>query len=169
MDGVTLARDLTLRGDLKVTHGLTLRGARLIANTPVFATFNVFFLGSQTLGGTGEVVFAGSGFYTLTAQEDVPSQGSASLTIGPEITVHGGGATFTRTGDASILNQGTITADVAGQRLTFADSGFSGRAVNQGTLKAVNGGAFCNRTACKTRAPFRPATAASCGWGWVRR
>jgi len=81
----------------------------------------------------------------------------ATLTIGPGITIHGNGYVQGQYGNDSLLNQGTIAADVRANDLRDGASW-----TNQGTLRASNGGTlqvtgynWVNQGRC------RPARAAS--------
>src|SRR5205814_8098333 len=80
LDGVTLSTGLTVGNFLTVKNGLTLNGPLILGSAG-----GVQFLGTQTLGGTGEVVFAGAS-NLLSAQGNGTQAGAASLTIGPNIT-----------------------------------------------------------------------------------
>jgi hypothetical protein len=85
--------------------------------------------GDQTVGGTGQVVFGGSG----------PSVGLGvrftTLTIGAGLTIRGGSGTL---GDRSdpLINLGTIVADVAGGTIFIRGKPFT----NSGTITELNGG-----------------------------
>ncbi|MEO8428278.1 MAG: Ig-like domain-containing protein, partial [Verrucomicrobiota bacterium] len=129
LDGVTLDADMTLTDDryLNVMNGLTLNGTLTIA---ALSGAGLDFLGTQTLGGKGQVVFAEPGQYRLRPQ-------SGTLTIGPGLTIRGGSGRIggSSLGASSIINQGTIAADVAGQALTFFGDAFT----NQGTVEVKNG------------------------------
>ena len=143
LDGVTLGSDLTLiRGAaLFVKNGLTLASARLILSSDLNGSAqSLVFLGSQMLGGTGEVVFGGSsGNNFLVARGDSTPEGAAVLTIGAGITVHG-----TQSGNVQgaysydlVINQGIISADTAGQMITIGIG--SDHFINQGTVSAPLG------------------------------
>jgi len=143
LDGVTLGSDLTLiRGvALFVKNGLTLASARLILSSDLNGSAqSLVFLGSQMLGGTGEVVFGGSsGNNFLVARGDSTPEGAAVLTIGAGITVHG-----TQSGNVqgaysydSVINRGIISADTAGQMITIGIG--SDHFINQGTVSAPSG------------------------------
>ena len=134
LNGVTLngRLDLASNGGIeRVTNGLTLNNATIdIGANSIFAP-----QGDQTIGGTGSIVFAdnnGSNRFTVEA---------GVLTIGPNVTVRGntgtiGGQVFVG-GAASLINNGTISADVAAGTITL---GVSGGITNNGTLSALNGG-----------------------------
>lgn len=145
LDGVTLATDISVptSSQLNVTNGLTLsNNAKVTLVGSAAISVLQFGAGIQTLsaalGGTGEVVFAGS-----TGQNYLRAFGAgtvaSNLTIGPGITVRGtqGGLFQTSGVNDSILNQGTILADGAGKTVTL-----SGNWSNSGLLRAMNGGAL---------------------------
>ena len=133
-----MSTGLTVGNFLTVKNGLTLNGPLILESAG-----GVQFLGTQTLGGTGEVVFAGAS-NLLNAQGDRTQAGAATLTIGPNITVHGsrGGlyGLFYVLGFDTILNQGIIAADTTNQTITLGLVGVGGTVINQGTVQALNGG-----------------------------
>jgi hypothetical protein len=110
LDNVTVASDLTIPYGAIVTvqNGLTLANHSLSINaTDYNKPTNLLFDGTQTLGGTGDLVMTGP--YAVVA----PSNGT--LTVGPGVTVRtlgtGGG---TLGADAlPLVNQGTITSATA--------------------------------------------------------
>jgi hypothetical protein len=147
-DGVTLSENLTvLAGTLTVTNGLTLSGAALTLASSSSRQADVLFLGTQTLGGSGEVLFAGTDLPLnpnhLYVDGNGTPAGAATLTIGPGISIHGtaSGNVIERSGNNTIVNQGTISADTAGHTILFGvNSGYGKSAVNLGTLQAINEG-----------------------------
>ncbi len=135
LDGVTL-QDTTLdipAGQIYVTHGLTLDGSDVRFNNTQYngsGSPRLRFDGSQTLSGSGRVLFAGSNW-----GGEVTVQGGR-LTIGPDVTLETAGfdGTFYDYGNGTIDNRGTIRAD-------------DGRTLNvnlplnnRGTLQATSGG-----------------------------
>jgi MBG domain (YGX type)/SdrD B-like domain/Putative Ig domain len=146
LNGVTLDFGAELDGTWLVQNGLTLpsnptSNLRIGSDTssPLF-TGNVTFVGSQTLGGTGDVIFGASVSNTLG-----PQAGS-TLTIGPGITVRGTAGTL-GTASAPLVLQGAVRADHAGGTLTVTGTNWS----NQGMLSAEGGnltlqGAWTNPT-----------------------
>ena len=113
-----------------VQLGLVLNATALIGG-PGATLSSLVFLGTQTLSGTGTVLFGSvyaSGAATDPNQLPIEpglllSQPGSSLTIGPGITVSGGGFGFLGVGadaiiggstDVSVVNQGTIDAAVFG-------------------------------------------------------
>ena len=109
LDGVTLGADVSvgMNSILRVRNGLTLAGSTITV-APLNNESNVrtlSFDGPQTLGGTGSVApwCNNLGF-------DGRILGNNTLTVGPGITIRGGGTVF-----ANILvNQGALIADTFG-------------------------------------------------------
>ena len=144
LNGVTMDTSLTVEGSLTVTGGLTLNSANLLIGVSNNNGANyVTFMGTQTLSGTGQVLFE-SPVQTndIYAEGNGTQSGAATLTIGPGITVSDpqGGNLFCQYSYDSILNQGTINADTQGVTLTLGNS--SGSFSNTGTMKATAGGAL---------------------------
>lgn len=145
LDGVTLAGtlDLTTNVSARVTGGLTLNGGTVLlgSSTGNYGVLS-FDGGSQTLGGTGTVVFGTSFSDFLQAG---PTSGSA-LTIGPNVLVRGatgsvgysvdwGGPT-----DVSVTLRGTIDADTAGGSITVLnDTNYSSGTLTGGTWESTAG------------------------------
>jgi RHS repeat-associated protein len=113
---------------LSVANGLELNGTAQIGNTTNSNWGQVRFSGSQTLNGTGSVVFGGA-----NPNELFVSPSGGGLVIGPGITVTGQNGALTGTGTFWYLNQGTI-ASVGGGSLTI-----SGTWTNTGTINVTNG------------------------------
>jgi hypothetical protein len=124
-------------GNLFVTGGLTLNGTASTEGASGFLT-GITFTGTQTLSGTGSIVFNGT-----TGSNPFINIGNAGnvLTIGPNITIRTG----TRGGNIgssgrSIINQGTISAETSGQTLDV-----SGNTVtNMGTISLTAGALSIN-------------------------
>ena len=83
--------------------------------------------GDQTLGGAGQVVFGGTGPSVALGVR------STTLTIGAGLTIRGGGTLGDRA--ATLINLGTIVADVAGATLVVAGGPFT----NQGLVETRPG------------------------------
>ncbi|MEF8754510.1 MAG: choice-of-anchor D domain-containing protein [Accumulibacter sp.] len=134
LDAVSLAGTLDLAsatGIERLTNGLTLSGSTInIGSGSVLAP-----QGNQTISGTGTIVFAdGSGSNRLNVE-------AGNLVIGSGVTVRGqtgsiGQQSFVG-GAATLSNNGTIQADVAGGTVSLAVNGLT---TNNGTLAALNGG-----------------------------
>ena len=144
LDGVTVNGVLdvgnTYNGSvLTVTNGLVLHGTALVGNPIDMSYGYISFAGSQTLSGNGTVVFGNNAslFNTLRV-----ANGGTTLTIGPDVTVHGNNGVIGYNGslggsaNVTVINQGTISADVSGGTITITGLNFQ----NQGTLEAIAGG-----------------------------
>ena len=144
LDGVTLAGTLdvgnTVNGaELTVTNGLVLNGTALVGN-PTNSTYGVVsFAGSQTLGGSGTVMF---GDYPSAAVNALRlADGGTTLTMGLGITVEGQNGTIGYSSawggpqNVSVVNQGVISANVSGGTIALTPQSFS----NQGTVAALQG------------------------------
>ncbi|MDB5348932.1 MAG: repeat-associated core domain protein [Planctomycetota bacterium] len=138
LDGVTLdgTFDMSDPGVRSVTvvNGLTVNGSLLVGKASSsggdFGT--VYLSGSQTIGGTGQVVFGANPRNVLQ-----PSVQDATLTFGSGLRIRGGSGIVDPAGyRATFVNQGTVQADVAGGQISV-NLGNAGR--NEGTIKALNG------------------------------
>ncbi|MFZ5493268.1 MAG: beta strand repeat-containing protein [Pseudomonadota bacterium] len=133
LNGVTLNGTLDLAsgtGIERVAGGLTLNGAINIGAGSALAP-----QGDQTIGGNGTIVFADNNTSNRLNVE------AGNLTLGSGITVRGdtgriGGQNFVG-GGATLTNNGTISADVAGGAITLDVNGLT---TNNGVLSAMNGG-----------------------------
>jgi hypothetical protein len=136
LSGVTLSANQDLAsasGTATVTSGLTLANNAVISlgnNSTTTPTIGrLLFQGTQTLGGTGAVLFGGSTGNGLGAS------GSAALTLGPNILVHGKNGSIDL-GTQTFINQGTISSDVAGGTIILNGVSWS----NTGAIQSSNGG-----------------------------
>jgi hypothetical protein len=136
LDGLVANGDLDLTQDfgvsVNIVDGLTLNGTATFGSA-AFHYAQMTFTGSQTLGGTGSIAFVTSGNDELFV-----SNASATLTIGPSITIHGQVGRIDGQPTTSIVNQGTITTEGASTGIGIAGDGVS--LVNQGIVRAVRGG-----------------------------
>ena len=139
LDGVTADSDLDLATNyaayVHLVNGLTLNSATVWLGNAVNTTYGqMFFDTTETLGGTGKVVFGTSGSNGMYVGY------WATLTIGPGITVRGSSGHLDDGGywSGPIDNQGTIAADG------------SGGTVAGGTIAST-------RVVSRTRARWRPA------------
>ena len=141
LNGVTLAFDATLNeGTLYVNNGLTLEDGATLTVGPASGTNNFAYLvfeGTQTLGGSGTVAMRRNpnGYYGLVLQ----NQTGTTLTIGAGITVRGETWDFGESND-TVVNNGTIVADLPGRELRVQASSFT----NNGTLRAAGGSLTVN-------------------------
>ena len=89
-----------------------------------------------TLAGTGTVVLGGYGSNNTLVNNSNQSGAAGTLTIGSGITVRGkNGQIVNQFANGTILNQGTISADVSGGIVVLGSS-TNGSLINQGTLSA---------------------------------
>jgi hypothetical protein len=135
LSGVTVNGTLDLTGfqytRATVTGGLTVNGTADLGNGSGNSGL-LSFSGTQTLGGTGNVVFGPS--FQNSLQIFSGSAGS-TLTIGPGLTVHGHSGQI-RHGDLySFLNQGTVRAEAAGGTIDIEGVNWA----NAGSLQATAG------------------------------
>jgi len=142
-NGVTMSGTLDVgdsfnTGNVTVTNGLVLNGTALVGNpTNVSYAGYITFAGSQTLGGTGTVVFGDNATYNALRLAD----GATTLTIGSGITVEGQNGTIGYSSawggpqNVSVVNQGLISADVSGGTIVVDAEPFQ----NNGTLAATLG------------------------------
>ena len=134
LDGVTLNGDMNMahaQVSQRVTGGLALNGTINVGSGSYLS-----FQGSQTLTGSGSVVFDSNTSNRL----NVDGAGSV-LTIGASSTLRGhsgiiGNQYWDTGGGQSITNNGTVSADVAGGTLVLAGGAFT----NNATASAANGG-----------------------------
>lgn len=127
--GVTFNNNLDLASvygaDVTVTGGLTLNGATVDVGNAAGSTWGqLYFSGTQTLGGSGTVLFGKSGNNGV-----YETAGASTLTIGSGITVRGSSGTISSySGNSTVVNQGTISADDSGGLTTpfVYDTDFSG-------------------------------------------
>ncbi len=142
--GVTLAGELTIDGGATVTarQGLLLDNATVQLqgslgfgtgfSFPIFATLTLDGAGAQTLGGTGQVVFAGSG-----GQVNQLLSGAGPLTVAAGVSVSdttAGG--FVGSSGQALTVDGTVTAS-AGQGITVAGSSVTNNGPPGGTTASL--------------------------------
>lgn len=141
LSGVTLNGTLdmaTNAGFERIVNGLTLAsGSNVAINANSVFTFDG---GSQTLGGNGTVTFGATG-----SSNRIGIENGGTLTIASGVLIHGengtiGGQVLTG-GPATIINNGTISADVSGGTISIlTNNGATNAVQNNGILSAVNGG-----------------------------
>ena len=141
LSGVTFDTDFELGygTSLIVRNGLTLNNA----NLPVTGITRVDFLGDQTLGGTGEIIFNAFG-HIASGGENFGLPGA--LTIGPNITIRTGSEGGRLGADnapiATLKNQGAILSQTPGKNIEIWSL-----AENTGSIVASNGGSISFRLA----------------------
>jgi hypothetical protein len=128
---------------LLVTNGMVLNGTAYLGSPTNGNYGGMDFAGSQMLSGTGTIVLANqqdTGIFGVAQGVLFLSEGGTALTLGPGITVEGNGylGSATWAGGAqntSIINYGTISANVTGGTITINEQPF----VNRGTVSATFG------------------------------
>jgi hypothetical protein len=142
LDGVTINGSVTL-GDaqldrmlLRIHNGLTLNGTMTLGGGTIPRGTSLVFEGDQTLT-TGAYVLSGAGF-----TRDLSVDGTATLTLGPAVTVRGGngviGSQVLTSGQHNtVINQGLIRADdIATRPISIVSHTFT----NSGTVEATGTG-----------------------------
>lgn len=142
--GVTIAANTTINAgggsQVTVINGLTVNGTFSTGPGPS----NLIFRGTQTLGGSGQIV-SSPGIYSQLIQATFLSSPAipTTLTIGPSLTLRGANLVLRNVSPAAgIINQGTILTDVISTAMSALGlvSGSTATFVNQGTIKASSGG-----------------------------
>jgi|CXWL01.1.fsa_nt_gi hypothetical protein len=140
LDGVTLAADLTVNTNTQVLvrNGLTLAAATVTLADLGGSTSGarLEFDGTQTLGGTGDVLFAGPSSVNYVRGI------TGTLTLGAGITIHGSTSGTVGTSGLALVNQGMIQADTATKTITVLGN----LVTNTGTLQSANGGRLVVQT-----------------------
>ena len=136
LGGVTLTAgsqiDLASATSLeRVIGGMTLNGTVSVNNGSL-----INFEGDQTLGGSGSIVFGSVGNNRVGIDG-----GNRTLTVASGVTIRGengsiGLGQLVNGSGNTLVNNGTIAADVAGGTITLAQSPVT----NNGTIRADNGG-----------------------------
>lgn len=111
---------------VNVVNGLTLNGTVTMSRGAV-----LYFTGTQTLGGTGQIVFAGSGGYNFLSPQN------GTLTIGPAVTIRGGNGSL---GSSPLINQGTISALALNQ--SSGSWVLAGGTIRGGSISTAGGAAL---------------------------
>ena len=133
LDDVTLVADATIAdgSEMQARNGLTLDGARVTLESGAAAA-TVFFLNTQTLGGTGDLFFGGT-----SDQGEILTGGL--LTIGPGVTIRGSQSGVVSGFDESVPSlalQGAILAETAGETIEVSETT---NWTNAGVVGATNG------------------------------
>ncbi|HET6878951.1 MAG TPA: PA14 domain-containing protein, partial [Pirellulales bacterium] len=127
LDGVAANSNLDLATNdgayVDVIDGLTLNNATVYIGNAAGSTAGFLdFTGTETLGGTGTVLFGSNSGNVLQEDGTPPS----TLTIGPFITIRGSSGTIYAISGDTIINQGTILADNSGGGSFGYDTSYSG-------------------------------------------
>lgn len=132
LDGVTFDQDLEIVNGPAVTvrTSLTVNGSVKLAGTA-----GLSFFGDQTFAQTIQFLGSSPGSAVVT---NGATNGGATLTLADTAWVHGGNGVLFTNQAATIVNQGTISADVAGQSIRIHLQRF----FNEGVLESLNGGSL---------------------------
>ena len=143
LDGVTFAGTLDLNSIAnsreRFINGATVNGAINIANGGI-ASFD----SALTTGGNQTIL--GTAVFNLNdASARLAVDGTGTTTLGSGITVRGQGnigQAINTGGNNTLVNHGMVSADVSGGTLNIVPPGNGGGSsfVNNGTLRAINGG-----------------------------
>jgi membrane-associated phospholipid phosphatase len=131
--------------NLRVYGGLTLNGNLLLGNAAGTTYGRLYFADSTnpagSLLGSATVIFGGWGAGGNFIENDSNLTGAAgTLTFGPNVTIRGtNGQIYSYYGNGALLNQGTVSADVAGGTVQVG-AGAASVVVNAGSLSSANGG-----------------------------
>jgi hypothetical protein len=113
----------------RVNNGATLNGTINLNSNAILS-----FEGTSTLGGSGSIVFGNTG-----TGNRIDLDGGGTTTIASGVTIRGHSGTIGQQinigGTQTLVNNGTINADVAGGTIAFADSAL----VNNGLVRAQAG------------------------------
>src|SRR5262249_32448102 len=134
--GVVLNGDLDMASTsvmLDISGGLTLNGPAFGGNNSGTTSSFMRFDGTQTLGGSGSVVFGsdGGGHNSLTVA-------SGTLTLAPGFLVHGKNGAI----NGPFTNQGTIASDGGGAIVVNGATNYSKGTLTGGTWQAVQSSAL---------------------------
>ena len=155
---------------LTIKDGLTLNGTATLGGTNAYGTLD--FAGTQALGGTGTLAFAGSGLaafqnnagQTVFFYDGLTLDAGTTLTIGLGTTFRGqrgfvgyGNYATAQAGTALVI-QGTVAADVADSTGISVDAGSW---TNAGALGALNGGTLTVQNAGSGAGPLSAGDAST--------
>ena len=143
--GGAAARSLTTDENLRVrsnqsltlTQGAVVNGVLSLGIGAENGSILFQTTAAQALAGTGQVVFDST---NATFNNSVIASTGVTLTIGPGITIRGGNGSLQGVGTgATLINQGTIAADVSGRTIEISPHS-SSTFTNSGALSASNAG-----------------------------
>ena len=149
LNGVTLNGALDVGNyynnvGVNITNGLVLNGTALVGNPTNSANGGLSFYGTQSLTGSGTVVFGNCSSYSYNTLRTPLA--SSTLTIGTGITVTGQNgvigyaSAWGGSQSVTVINQGVIAATLSSGSIGLAPSSF----VNNGMVKAIPGNLALN-------------------------
>ncbi len=146
-NGITLNGDLDMSrlgtSSLRVIGGLVLNGTAMLGNAAGTTAATLFFgdssVASGSLTGNATVVFGGSNSFSYIQNSSGLAGATGTLTLGPNVSIRGkNGRVYNDWATGTILNQGTISADVAGGTFNIGGAGVS-TFTNTGAMNMLNG------------------------------
>jgi len=139
LSGVTLNGTLDLatpsNSRERIVNGATINGPVNIANGGILSFDSASGAANQTIGGTGSINLNDAG-------ARLAIDGTGTTTLGANLVVRGQGNIGTSInvgGSNTLVNNGLISADVAGGTLSITPPGGGGSVTNNGTLQARRG------------------------------
>ncbi len=150
LSGVTIDASLTVDATQQssgnttnVTNGLTLNGTLNLGKTDGSTAGQLYFQGTQSLSGTGTVMFGGSTGNALYGQGN-GSANPATLTIGAGINIQGGSGSirgyYITSSSDSVVVLGKVAAGTAGATISVGNGGSSKTLASFIAIGANNGG-----------------------------
>jgi hypothetical protein len=144
LDNATIAAGTTVQAtngsftSLFVRNGLTVNGTIDIGDTAgtFFAVLRPTM--TETIGGSGTIVFGGNTSNTIQTQGN-----GDTVTFGPSLTLRGKSGTITGDNTGGFISnfvlQGTLQPDVAGGTITIGGSTNSFQSTSTSTIQTLNG------------------------------
>jgi RHS repeat-associated protein len=128
LSGVTLNGTLDVASNdagVSVANGMTLNGTILLGSADGTIVSTVLFVNTETVAGTGSILFGGSSFDSLAIVSS-----TTTVTFGPGLTLRGKSGTIGSVGGGAFINQATVTVEDDGQ-FRFAGTNW----INAGTIQ----------------------------------
>lgn len=147
LDGVTVTQDLRVNSacSFKVTNGLILANADILAGDDEDGYASFDFYGTQTLGGTGSIDFSqAAGYWYLTANIFDDWTGSQSipgkLTVGPQVAINMGRAGSIAGFASEFILEGMLTISTSAPS-TYGNykTSVTTKLINRGTISVTAG------------------------------
>ena len=138
LSGVTLSSGSAIDMASATSTGRVVNGMTLNGTININSASLLNFEGDQILSGSGSIVFGSGGSNRIGIDG-----GSKTLTVASGVTIRGANGTIglgqlVNGSGNTLVNNGTISADVSGGVITLA--GLTAGITNNGTISALNGG-----------------------------
>jgi hypothetical protein len=153
LDAVTLNGNLDLtsyaNARQRVANGITLNGSINVANGGILS------LDSSATVGNNQSINGNAVINLNDAYARLAIEGSGTTTLAAGVTVRGQGNIGQASlvgGNNTLINNGLVSADVAGGTLHIVAPGNGGSFINNGTVQAVGGGTVVMNTAINNSA-----------------